>query len=183
MLTDEPVVAAYDFSSFHYLVDVGGGDGSLLLAILTKHPHLLGVVFDRPSVVERTRAAIETRTAGGVSLHCDVVAGDSFEDVPVEADVYLLNHVLRHWSDEACVTLLTNCRHSMRPDGRVLVIEQVLHPREAMPVSPFFDGQMSAQGHERTGEAYRRLFEVAGLRLTQVIATAAPYSILEGISA
>ena len=186
---NEPLVAAYDFSSFQYVVDVGGGQGSVLPTILIRHPSIMGVIFDRPAAVEEVRASIESFATGGATMHCDVVAGDFFEDVPVEADAYLLKHILHHWPDDACITLLNTCRQAMRPDGRILVIEQVLRlGRTTFPssIAPLLDVQMmvmSAHGRERTENEYRTLFEAAGLRLARVVPTTSLCSILEGIVA
>jgi ubiquinone/menaquinone biosynthesis C-methylase UbiE len=91
------VVRAYDFSKFSRIVDVGGGQGTLITLILKNHPHLRGVIFDSPSVIEGARQRIEE---AGLSGRCEVIAGDFFEAVPAGGDVYILSVVIHDWDDE-----------------------------------------------------------------------------------
>jgi len=116
------VAAVYDFGSLRTLVDVGGGNGALLIGILKAHSHLRGTVFDQPPAAERARKQIAER---GLSDRCEAVGGDFFQQVPRGADAYILKHVIHDWNDERAVTILENCRRAMSENGRVLIVEGV----------------------------------------------------------
>jgi SAM-dependent methyltransferase len=119
-----PALDAYDFEPFRTIVDVGGGSGLTLSAILRRHPWAQGVLFDLPDVAKR---AVEVIARTSVSGHCRIVGGgDFFESVPTSGDAYLLRHVLHDWDDREAISILENCRHAMRPGGRVLVVETVI---------------------------------------------------------
>jgi len=120
------ILAAGDFSRFDALVDVGGGDGTLIAAILKAVPGMRGVLFDLPAGVE---AAVQTLEAAGVSDRCEVVTGDFFTSVPDGADAYLLKSVIHDWDDERAVAILRSCRRAMPATGTVLVVEPVLPAR------------------------------------------------------
>jgi hypothetical protein len=111
------IVAAADFSRFRTVVDVGGGDGTLLTAILDAEPELEGVVFDVPEAV------------GEPADRRRVEAGDFFSSVPEGADAYVLKQVLHDWADEPVTAILRSCRAAMRPDARLLILERVLPER------------------------------------------------------
>ncbi|MEW6273040.1 MAG: methyltransferase [Thermodesulfobacteriota bacterium] len=108
------VAATYDFSQLGTLVDVGGGNGALLIGILSAHPHLRGVVFDQQHAVERARGQI---AAAGLADRCTAAAGDFFAAVPEGGDAYVLKHVIHDWDDERAVAILRNCRSAMRDDA------------------------------------------------------------------
>lgn len=126
------ILAAGDFSRFDALVDVGGGDGTLIAAILKAVPGMRGVLFDLPAGVE---AAVQTLEAAGVSERCEVVTGDFFTSVPDGADAYLLKSVIHDWDDERAVAILRSCRRAMPATGTVLVVEPVLPARAQAPES------------------------------------------------
>src|SRR5947208_1459193 len=111
------IAASYDFSRFEKLVDLGGGDGTLLAAILTAAPALRGVLFDQPAGVA---AAAENFRAAGVSDRCEIVSGDFFAGVPQGADAYLLKSVIHNWDDDGVVTILGHCRKAIRDGGTLL---------------------------------------------------------------
>ena len=173
----EAVAGAYDFSSCKTVVDLGGGDGTLLAGILRAHSHLRGVVADVPHVVERARQRLE---ADGFSERCVTAGVDFFKGVP-NSDTYLLKWILHDWTDEQCVTILKNCRNAMTADGRVLIIEAVLQPGGATSFGKFVDLNMLVMtgGRERTETEYQALLEAAGLKLTKVIQTQTEMSIVE----
>jgi hypothetical protein len=178
------VVAAYDFSGGGTIVDVGGGHGTLLVAILSAHPAARGILFERESVTVGARARIE---AAGLGARCAVVAGDFFQSVPGGGRVYLLSHIIHNWDDQRSETILANCRAAMSPGAKLVVIEQVLPERfvpsrEAVRAS-MADLHMLAitGGQERTAGDYRRLFAAAGLSLTGVIGTAVAERLVEGV--
>ena len=112
------LVAAYDFSALTRLVDVGGGNGQLLAAILQAYPSLHGVLFDQPRVVPEATAVL---AEAGVAARCEVVGGDFFAAVPGGADGYLLSAVLGDWDDARAGRILANCRRAMGADARLLI--------------------------------------------------------------
>jgi SAM-dependent methyltransferase len=165
------------------LVDVGGGFGSLLALILKKSARLRGVLFDLPSVVERARRDRHL-TAAGIAPRCSFAGGDMFDSVPRGGDAYVMKYILHNWDDEHCVRLLTNCREAMNPGGRILVADAVVPPAEKPDWGKLLDIQMMVvvPGKERTKEEFAALFERAGLRLTRIIPTRCPLSVVEGVA-
>jgi O-methyltransferase domain/Dimerisation domain len=121
----QAVVEAYDFSGLATLVDVGGGHGGLLGAVLAAHPAIRGVLYDQPHVVAGARPKLE---AAGVIDRCDIVGGDFFEGVPAGGDAYLLKHILHDWDEPRCEAILANCLHVMPDGGRLLVMETLIPP-------------------------------------------------------
>lgn len=118
------VVTAYDFSTIRRIIDIGGGYGRLTTAIVKANPHMSGVIFDIPSVVEGTREHLQ---AEGLADRCEVIDGDFFESVPVGGDAYILRRILHDWNDERCVAILRNCRRAMgQRGGKLLVVESVM---------------------------------------------------------
>jgi SAM-dependent methyltransferase len=179
-LHNAAIVAAYDFSPFRTVADVGGGQGSTLAAILGAHPALRGILLDLPPVVART----DSLQSAGVADRCKVVAGDMLRGVPSGADAYVLKRVLMIWGDEQAIRVLRQCAAVLPPDGKVLVVEMVLPPgNEPSPVKPFDLLMLLANpgARIRTEAEFRDLFTTAGLRLGRVIPTASPNSILEGM--
>jgi len=175
----DPMLDAYDFSAFNSLVDVGGGNGSLLIAILKRHPHMHGVLFDLPRVVDRARTVVED---AGFRERCRVVGGTFLESVPSGADVYLLRHIVHDWSDEDSATILRNCRSAMKPAGKVLVVEIVVPAGNDPSFAKWMDLMMVTYGgKERSEKQYRHLFALAGLQLTRIVPTNAGISVIEGV--
>jgi SAM-dependent methyltransferase len=174
-----PVLDAYDFTSFRTIVDVGGGNGLALAAILRRHPEMRGILFDLPAVADRAKEVV----AGfGVSDRLRFVGGDFFDSVPANGDAYLMRHVLHDWDDGEAVSILKNCRDAMEPDGRVLVVENVIPSGNEPCFGKWLDLMMLVVGgRERIREQYEKLFSAAGLRLTRVVPTAHEVSVLEGV--
>jgi len=178
----ESIGESFDFSGARLVVDVGGGYGALLASILTRHPHVRGVLFDIAPVVEQARSRI---AAANLAQRCEIVAGDAFTAVPVGGDVYVLKWILHDWDDERCRTILTNCRRAMRADSRLLVIERVLPPRAvATPAAAsayLSDLNMMLVGGaaERTEQGYRSLLAEADLELRRVVPIAGAQHLLE----
>lgn len=173
--SNEAVAEAYDFRPFTRIVDVGGGHGQLLSAILARNPHLSGVLFDLHSGVAASHQGV-----GGDLPRTEVIAGNFFEGVPV-GDVYVIKKVVHDWDDKRAVVILRNCREAMLPSGKVLVAETLVPPGDAPSQIKGIDVVMLAVtgGLERTEAQYASLFDAAGLRLDQVIQTRGPISILE----
>jgi len=172
---NEAVAEAYDFKSFSSLVDVGGGHGQLLAAILSRHPHLAGLLFDLPTAIAAAQSC-----AGG-RPQTSYVAGSFFEFVPAGAEIYILKKVIHDWPDADAIRILRNCREALKPGGRVLVAETIVPTGNDIEPIKFIDAQMLVVtgGMERTEEQYAALLAQAGLRLNRVIGTSQPISILE----
>lgn len=179
---DEPpaVAEAYDFSSFAKVVDVGGATGNLLAAVLSRHAGPHGVLFDRPHVVTEAPALLKAR---GIEGRVTIEAGDFFETVPAGGDAYLLSHIIHDWDDERCLTILGHCRKTIKPDGRLLLVETVLpagdtpHPGKVLDmVMLVFPG-----GRERTEAEFATLLGKAGFRLSRVVPTASAVSVVEAV--
>jgi SAM-dependent methyltransferase len=179
---DEPdaVAAAYDFSDCRMVVDVGGGTGNLLTAILRRHPTTRGVLGDLPHVIREARAL---PGANGLADRLTFADIDFFEGVPAGGDAYVLSHVIHDWSEDQCATILANCRKAMRPGGRLLIVEMVLPAGDAPHPGKLLDLAMLVMpgGQERTEDEYRTLLIKAGLRLTRVVPTASAVSVVEAM--
>ncbi len=176
------IVASYDFSPFRVVADIGGGQGSTLAAILRVNPSVRGILLDLPHVVARP-APLETAR---VADRCEVIGGDMLAGVPGRADAYIIKRVLMDWGDEQAARILRNCAGAMPEDGKVLVVEMVLPPGNEPSPAKAFDVLMllvHAGARIRTKAEFGDLFAAAGLRLTRVIPTASPNSIVEGVRA
>jgi hypothetical protein len=174
------VLDAYDFSGLHTIVDVGGGHGALITAILQAHPDMQGMLFDLPHVLEGARAVIE---AERVADRCVLVAGSYLEAVPSGGDAYVLKSIMEDVDDERATRILQNCRQAMAGSGRLLVVDWVLPPSNAPSRVQFTDLAMLVMtgGAVRTEAEFQRLFESAGFRLSHMVPTASHQSILEGV--
>lgn len=164
------IVAAYDFSTSRTIVDVGGGKGTLISAILKANPQAAGILFDAPTVLAEAENYL---AANGAAGRCRTVAGDFFQDtVPPDADIYILSNILHDWEDARVERILNNCSGAMPPDGKLLVIEQLMpeHVLDA-PVTVASDLSMMLllRGRERTEAEYREILSLAGLQVTAVI--------------
>jgi hypothetical protein len=175
-LVVEAVASSYDFSGRSHVVDVGGGQGSLLAAVLRQRPELSGTLFDQPHVVA-------TDAPPDLEGRWSAVGGSFFDEVP-PADCYVMKWILHDWSDDECVTILRRCRESLRPDGVVLVVELLLDRPGHERFTALMDLQMLvvAGGRERTEAEFAALFARAGLRLTRVVDTTTPFSVMEAVA-
>ncbi|MCC7488709.1 MAG: methyltransferase [Gammaproteobacteria bacterium] len=176
------VAAAYDFSRFGTIMDVGGATGNLISAILARHPKPRGVLFDMPQVVRDAPRLLRER---GVEQRVTIESGSFFDSVPAGADAYLLSHIIHDWSEDRCLTILGHCRKAMKPDSHLLIIETVIPPGDEPHQGKMQDIAMMvlSGGQERTQAEYARLLAQAGLRLTRVVPTASPVSVVEAVLA
>ena len=172
------VAESYDFSDFADVVDVGGGQGTLLEAVLSRHPDVSGTVFDLDHVVATAPVAPE------LAPRWSAVSGSFFDEVP-GADAYLVKSILHDWPDDRCVEILRTCARGLRPAGAVLVVEMVLGRPGYEVLAAFSDLNMLVMpgGRERTEQEYAALFAAAGLTLTRVVDTPTRVSVLEGRAA
>ena len=179
---EEPpaVATAYDFSIFDTVVDVGGGTGNLLAAVLHHHPGVRGVLAELPHVLGEAQATIESR---GLRDRCRLEPVDFSKSVPPGGDAYVLSHVIHDWTDDQCASILNNCRTAMKPTGRVLIVETVMPPGDTPDPIKLLDIAMLVMpgGQERTEEEYGALLRRAGFRLARVVPTHSPVSVVEGI--
>jgi hypothetical protein len=176
------VAAAYDFSEFGTVVDVGGATGNLLSTILGRYPKPHGILFDLPHVVADASKLINAR---GLANRIKIAGGSFFESVPAGGDVYLLSHVIHDWSEAQCLTILGNCRRAMNPSSRLLIVEMVLPTGDAPHLGKILDIIMLAVpgGQERTEPEYRALLDNAGFQLKRVVPTESAVSVVEAVSA
>jgi hypothetical protein len=172
------LAAAYPFRGT--VVDVGGGRGGLLAAILEAHAGVRGILYDQPSVLRDEQALLVTGHAG----RCALVAGDFFESVPGGADLYVLKRILHDWDDADAIRILRACRAAMQPAARILVIDAVLKPGNDPDPNKMLDVGIMAltHGRERTAAEFERLLDAAGLKLARIIPPTPPssMSIVEG---
>jgi hypothetical protein len=178
-LLNDAVIEAYDWGQFTTLVDVAGGMGSTLAAILRANPALHGVLFDLDHVVERAREHLREQ---GVAARCRTESGSFFDAVPGGADAYFMKHILHDWSDADCLRILANCARAMSNRAKLLVCEKLVPPGNDPNVAKTMDLVMLVMtdgGRERTEAEFRGLFTRAGLRMARAVPTRADNYILE----
>jgi hypothetical protein len=174
------VVQSYDFSRFEHIVDVAGGHGTLLAAILDQAPRLRGTLFDMAHVIEGAKkAGILERFAD----RCTLEPGSFFDSVTAGADAYIMKFIIHDWYDPECVKILGNCRKGIRPGGRLLVVDQVIPAGNEPAVSKIIDLEMLVLpgGMERSEKEFRELFAASGFRLDRIIPMPALQCIIEGV--
>ena len=173
------VVIHYRFPERGTVVDVGGGDGTLLAAILQAYPHPRGVLFDLPHVVAQAEAVL---ASAGVADRCTRVGGDFFTDVPPGGDRYVLSRVLHDWGDDRAADILRSCRRAMAPGALLLVIERVMPGRNVPSVAKLRDMHMlliNHGGRERTEGEWRTLLEAGGFALQSLTPAGPMYHVIE----
>lgn len=173
------IVQAYDFTRFDTIVDVGGGRGGLLTAILATNPHLQGVLFDVPTVAASAREEI---SGTEIADRATVVSGDFFKSVPPGADAYLLSNVIHDWDDDHAARILSTCRAAMADTACVLVVELVLPEGHQPSVGKLADLEMLVitGGRQRTEAEHRALYARAGFRVTRIVPFIGRFSLVEG---
>jgi SAM-dependent methyltransferase len=181
--SEAPAVAnAYDFSVFKSVVDIGGGTGNLLGTVIARHAGPRGVLFDRPHVVRDAPAILKTH---GVEERITIEIGNFFQTVPAGSDAYLLSHIIHDWNEEQSLIILGHCRKAMKPDGRLLIVENVLPAGDAPHPGKLLDIAMLVLlgGQERTETEYAMLLDRADFRLARVVSTESAVSVLEAVPA
>ena len=174
------VAAAYDFTPFATIIDVGGGHATLMASILKQNPQAKGIVFDRPEVAEGAKSSL---ASAGVSDRCEYIGGDFFVTVPTGGDAYLLASVIHDWDDEKSIEILKNCRRAMGGTAKLLLVEMVIPPGDTFFFGKLLDLNMlvNFSGRERTELEYRNLLSDAGFQLTRIVPTKTPSSLIEAI--
>ena len=181
-LTDAPVVAGYNFSAYPTIVDVGGGHGPLLAAILAGAPASRGVLYDLPRVVASAPNLLREQN---VADRVGIVEGSFFDSVPGGGDAYILKNIIHDWPDEEAVQILRNVRSAAGPQATVLLIELVIpdHDRDFPGKWVDLEMMLNLGARERTAAEYRDLLSQAGFRMTRVVPTASPLSVVEARAA
>ena len=204
----EAIICSYDFSAFNIIVDVGGGQGSLVTSILKAYPTVKGIVFDIPTVIEEAKSSLQAQgfadpsgdarklanaaltqspaegnPPAALSHRCTVVSGNFFESVTAGGDAYLLKHIIHNWDEEKAIAILKNCHQAMSQHGKLLLFETIIPPGNAPSFGKLLDLNMlvMTDGHERTEEEYQVLLQKAGFQLTQVIPTPSLINIIEAL--
>ena len=174
---DDAIVPSYDFAA-RSVVDIAGGQGSLLRAILRANPDARGTLFERPPVLQSARSLLED---AGVADRCEVIAGDFFVGVPPGAEIYILKKVLHDWDDARAGTILRHCRAAMGEGARLLIIETVVPPGNGPSFAKLLDLLMLvyAGGRERTEPEYRTLLARSGFEIQRIISTSAGINLIE----
>jgi hypothetical protein len=173
-----PVIDAYDFTPFRTIVDVAGGHGRLLAAILGSAPNAHGVLYDLPEVISGAAPLLRET---GVAERVQLTEGSFFDSVPAGGDAYVLKHIIHDWDDDPSIQILRNVRSAADSDATLLLIEGVIPEDDSESTAKLMDMEMLLvnNGRERTADEYRRLFDATGFRLTRVVDTAASFSIIE----
>jgi ubiquinone/menaquinone biosynthesis C-methylase UbiE len=177
---NDAFLKAYDFGGIKHLVDVGGGHGGVIAAILQKYPKLHGTLFDQPQVVAGAKRNLDLH---GVASRCERVAGNFFESVPAGADAYFMKFILHDWDDAKSLTILNCIRRAIDAKGKLIVADTVIPEGNSEDFSKLMDVNMLVMtgGIERTQKQFTELFAQAGFKLTRIVPTEAPLSLIEGI--
>lgn len=176
------IAAAYDFSTFKTIVDIGGGMGSLLAAILTRYAGPRGVLFDLPHVVAEAPAFLKAK---GVNDRVTIEAGDFLKTVPAGGDAYVLSHIIHDWDEDQCLTILSHIRKVVNSGGRLLIAEMVLPAGDTPHPGKMLDMAMLVWpgGQERTLAEYDQLLSKGGFHLTRVVPTNSAVNVVEAVAA
>ncbi|MEO5569687.1 MAG: methyltransferase [Bacteroidia bacterium] len=174
------VVPSYDWMKFKKIVDVGGGNGSLLAAILNTNKDAKGILFDEPYV---TNKAHEVLSSGNVTDRVEVIGGNFFQSVPEGGDAYILKFILHDWNDERALTILKNIHTAMHHHAKLLIVEGVLLSGNEEQLGKLLDINMLVMtgGMERTEEDYRNLLGKSGFKLLKIHPTPSPMNIIEAV--
>jgi orsellinic acid C2-O-methyltransferase len=183
-LVANEVARIYDFSGVRRIVDVGGGYGGLLAAILAAYPETQGVIYDLPHAMEGAQAYL---AEADLATRCELLAGNFFESIPCDGDAYLLKSVIHDWNDERSGEILCSCRRAMGHGAKLLLVERVMPTRleasESHRILARADLTMliGLGGRERTEEELRALLDDAGLDITHVMPMALEFNIIEAV--
>ena len=174
------VVDTYDFSGPGLLVDVGGGHGALVSAVLQAGGRASAILFDLPAVIDGARAQL---AAAGLAERCTLIAGSFYDSIPAGGDTYTLKDVIHDWDDARAVAILRNCRRAMSADAKLLLIERVLPVDGEPAIGKIVDVTMMVLtgGMERTEAEYGALLQQAGFKLQRLIFTHSTASVLEAV--
>jgi hypothetical protein len=170
---------ACDFTGIGVLADIGGGNGSLISAVLARYPDMKGLLFDLGHVAARAKDNIKT---SGLTGRCTVIEGSFFETIPAGADAYLFRHIIHDWTDEQSIQILGNCRKAISANGRLLIADCVVPAGNAPSIAKDYDITMLTfpGGRERTEAEFRWLLKASGFELISITPTTTMISVVEG---
>lgn len=176
------ILEAFDFSGFATIVDVGGGHGRMLAAIMRAAPRSHGVLYDLESV---TAGAPAVLAAAGVTDRCTIESGSFFDSVPVGGDLYLLKHVIHDWPEAEALEILATVRRAMDPAAALVSVEMIVPQANRPHLSKLVDLDLLLEsgGRLRTVEQYSDLLGQAGFRVRRIVPTAGPASVIEAVPA
>jgi len=175
--SEQAVLEGHDFGAFERVIDIGGSHASLIGALLSRHPHARGVVFDLPEAIETGKASWRD---SAFAPRLEAVGGDFFESAP-DGDLYLLKLILHDWGDADAIAILKTIRRAIRPNGRIAIIETIL-PADGSPHMGWgldIVMMVTTGGRERSADEHRMLLEAAGFAVVGLSPTASMYSVLE----
>lgn len=176
---------AFDFSGVRTVVDVGGGVGALLAAVLSANPDVRGVLFDLPQGLAGAQEKLQAEGLGG---RVTLVQGDFFEAVPAGGDLYLLKSIVHDWDDERALAILKTCRRAAAPNARLVLLERVLPERIDDSAEAFQSAMTDLQmmvilgGRERRSREFADLLHRAGFKMTRVVPTTDMWNLVEAIT-
>lgn len=171
---DVPIINAYDFSSFETVLDVGGAEGRLLRMIKEKTPKVKATLFDQSFVIDQARTADKEN-------QLEFVSGNFFEKIEPVSDCVILKYILHNWNDQDCITILKNCRKSLKPGGKLLIMEMLINDKDPQVFEKSLDIVLLTVwgAKERTKEEFEDLLTSTSFKLDKVIPTESPLCILE----
>jgi hypothetical protein len=170
------LMSSYSFSTFHHIIDIGGGHGSLLCNVLSKNKNPKATLLDSKHVIERASANIDSY---GLKDRIEIVVGDFFQKVPGGGDLYILKNILHDWDDEKCILILKNIQIAMPSGSKLLIIETIIKNDNNYSFGKMIDILMllgTHGGKERTMDEFRTIFSKSGLAIKKVVPTIAPFS-------
>lgn len=171
------VASAYDFSSAKVIADIGGGNGTLLAAVLERNLSARGILFDLPHVIDAAKQTLPR----AISRRCELVGGDFFKAIPRGADAYLLKYILHDWDDEKSRAILGRIREAMAPSAKLLVVEDLVCGPNVRCDAKLGDVAMLARtgGRNRTEKEYRDLLQSGRFQVSRVLPTRGDLAVLE----
>ncbi len=172
--------AAYKFEGIKTIMDVGGGHGGFITSILERNPAMRGILFDSPQVIEGAQPKLE---AAGITDRCQIVGGNFFESVPEGADAITMKWIIHDWNDDQSIAIMKNCHRALPANGKLILVEAVVPPGDEMHFAKFIDLNMLVMtgGKERTEAEFRQLFEASGFKLSRIVPSESPFSVIEGV--
>jgi len=175
------MLSSYNFTSFRNIVDIGGGDGTLLASILQRYKNVSAVLFDSEHIVKRAAVNLES---AGVRDRVEIVEGNFFGEVSAGADLYIMKNILHDWDDKDAVRILGNVNKAMPSGSKLIVVEAIIENDNKYSFGKMIDILMlvvTKEGRERTLDEFRLLFDRSGFRINRKISTVSPFSIIECI--
>ncbi|NEX62128.1 methyltransferase [Noviherbaspirillum galbum] len=175
------ILRAYDFSGARRIVDIAGGNGALLFAILAAWPDAQGVLYDLPHAIQ---SACQGRGARSLHGRCTFASGSFFDAIPAGADLYLLKSIIHNWDDASSRQILENCARAMDGGSRLLVVERVLSEDGTSPAAAVrsdLNMLVSLGGKERSTATICGLLEQAGLEVARILPTSLEFTLFEAV--